>query len=271
MKPENKNTPTQPLINYILYLADTNLILAQRNAALCAHGPILEQDIAITNITLDQLGQARYFYQYAATLINENGDNNFELPATEDTLANLRTEREFKNLLLTELPNTDWAHTVFRQLVLSKFAQLLYTGLLQHPHQQIAAISEKSIKEINYHVKWSSEWVIRLGDGTEESRNRMLQAVENFWPYCGEFFMPADFETAATTPVNLEALKPVWLQYIAEILAEATLPLPAFDKDEKGNKVFMQSGGKDGVHTEYMGFLLTDLQYLQRTFPNAEW
>ncbi len=268
---EKKNNATAQLINYVLHLADTNLILAQRNAALCAHGPILEQDIAISNITLDILGQARYFYKYAATLINENGFENFELPVSEDSLAYLRTERDFKNLLITELPNTDWAHTIFRQMVFSKFAQLLYIGLLQHPHQQIAAIAEKSLKEINYHVKWSSEWVIRLGDGTEESRNRMLQAIENFWPYCGEFFMPADFETEEITTVNLAALKPVWLQYISEILTEATLTVPAFDKDEKGNSVFMQSGGKQGVHTEYMGFLLTDLQYLQRTYPNAEW
>lgn len=268
---EKKNTATPHLINYVLYLADTNLILAQRNAALCAHGPVLEQDIAITNITLDILGQARYFYQYAATLINENGFENFKLPVSEDSLAYLRTERDFKNLLISELPNTDWAHTVFRQMVMSKFAQLLYTELLQHPHQQIAAIAEKSLKEINYHVKWSSEWVIRLGDGTEESHNRMLQAIENFWPYCGEFFMPADFETEASTPVNLEALKPVWLQYITETLTEATLPVPVFDINEKGNTVFMQSGGKQGVHTEYMGFLLSDLQYLQRTYPHAEW
>ena len=271
MNIENKNTASQQLINYVLHLADTNLILAQRNAALCAHGPILEQDIAITNITLDQLGQARYFYQYAATLINESGAENFELPASEDSLAYLRTEREFKNLLLTELPNTDWAHTVFRQLALSKFAQLLYTELLNHPHQQIAAIAEKSLKEINYHVKWSSEWVIRLGDGTEESRDRMMQAVENFWPYCGEFFMPADFETEEITTVNLASLKPIWLAFISEILVEATIPVPPFGKDEKGNPVYMQRGGKQGVHTEFMGFLLTDLQYLQRTYPNAEW
>lgn len=268
---ENKNTATPQLVNYLLYLADTNLILAQRNAALCAHGPVLEQDIAITNITLDILGQARYFYQYAATLINENGFENFELPVSEDSLAYLRTERDFKNLLLSELPNTDWAHTVLRQMFFSKFAQLLYTGLLKHPHQQIAAIAEKSLKEINYHVKWSSEWVVRLGDGTDESRNRMLQAVENFWPYCGEFFMPADFEEEATTTVNLAALKPAWLQFVSEIFNEATLPVSPFNEGVNANGTFMQRGGKQGLHTEYMGFLLTDLQYLQRTYPGADW
>jgi len=244
---------TDQLINYSLHLADTNLILAQRNAEWCAHGPILEQDIAITNISLDIIGQARNFYQYAAVLTG-NG-------ATEDTLAYLRTEREFKNLLLTELPNTDWAHTILRQFVYSVYCKLLYTQLQKLEDAQLAAIAEKALKEITYHIQWSSEWVIRLGDGTEESNQRMNKAIENLWPYTGEFFMPADYER----PFNIDfaALKAAWTEKIKSIFGEATLQVP--------ENVFMQSGGKQGVHTESLGYILADLQFLQRTYPGAEW
>jgi ring-1,2-phenylacetyl-CoA epoxidase subunit PaaC len=244
----------QQLLEYTLFLADTNLILAQRNAEWCAHGPILEQDIAITNISLDLIGQARNFYQYAATLTGG--------AATEDSLAYLRTEREFKNLLITELPNNDWAHTVLRQFVFSVYTQLLYTELAKKEDAQIAAIAEKALKEISYHIKWSSEWVIRLGDGTEESHLRMQKAVENFWPYTGEFFNPAAYESS-TFNIDLTGLQENWKQKTSDILEEATLPFP--------ENIFMQSGGKQGIHTENLGYILADLQYLQRTFPGAEW
>src|SRR4249919_192208 len=146
------------LVDYILHLADTTLILCQRNSEWCGHGPVLEQDIAITNISLDLLGQARNFYQHAAILMGN--------AATEDSLAYLRTEREFKNLLIAELPNGDWAQTILRQFFFSVYQSLLYTQLLESKDMQVAAIAEKSLKEITYHIKWSSEWVIRLGDGT---------------------------------------------------------------------------------------------------------
>src|SRR4026207_984131 len=152
------------LINYTLHLADNSLILGQRNAEWCGHGPVLEQDIAITNISLDLIGQARNFYQYAATLIG-NG-------ATEDSLAYLRKEREFNNCLLVEQPNGDWAQTILRQFFFSQYQDLLYSQLINSSDKQLAAIAEKSLREVTYHVRWSSEWVIRLGDGTKESHQR---------------------------------------------------------------------------------------------------
>ena len=239
------------LINYTLHLADTTLILSQRNSEWCGHGPILEQDIAITNISLDLLGQSRNFYQYAASLIG--GD------ATEDSLAYLRKEREFKNLLLVEQSNGDWGQTILRQYLYSQFQYLLFEKLQQCNDEQLAAIAAKSIKETTYHVRWSSEWVIRLGDGTEESHNRILKAIDELWRYTGEIFEPAVYETL----VDVSLLKKEWLQKVTTVFAEATLPVP--------EKVFMQTGGKEGKHTEQLGYILTELQYIQRAYPGATW
>lgn len=242
------------LIKGVLHIADTALILGQRNAAWCAHGPILEQDIAITNITLDLIGQARNFYQYAALLINE-ADNKNE---TEDTLAFLRNERDFKNLLICELPNGDWAQTILRQFFFSSFQQLMYQEMIKSSDSQIAAIAAKSIKETNYHVKWSSEWVIRLGDGTDESNQRMKNAIEYLWQYTGEFFIASEYEI-----IDVAALKNQWLEKVKSIFDEAMLTMP--------ENTFMQTGGKTGVHTEHLGFVLPEMQSLQRNFPGAEW
>ena len=239
------------LINYTLHLADTTLILSQRNSEWCGHGPILEQDIAITNISLDLLGQARNFYQYAATLIGGN--------ATEDSLAYLRKEREFKNLLLVEQPNGDWGQTILRQYLYSQFQYLLFEKLQYGNDEQLAAIAAKAIKETTYHVRWSSEWVIRLGDGTEESHNRMLKAIDELWRYTGEMYMPAVYEKI----VDVELLKQTWEEKVTTIFSEASLPVP--------DKTFMQSGGKEGKHTEELGYILTELQYMQRTYPDSQW
>jgi ring-1,2-phenylacetyl-CoA epoxidase subunit PaaC len=248
---------SQFLIPYALHLADTALILAQRNAEWCGHGPVLEQDIAITNISLDLIGQSRNYYQYAAALIG--GDT------TEDTLAYLRKEREFKNLLLTEQPNGDWAQTILRQFFFSNYQYLLYNGLQHSKDEQLAAIASKALKEVTYHLRWSSEWVVRLGDGTEESHRRITNAIEKLWMYTGEMFEPAPYETALTQEGILptKSSREEWLNKVNEVFSEATLPVPA--------KVFMQTGGKDGRHTEHLGYILTDLQYMQRTYPNATW
>jgi ring-1,2-phenylacetyl-CoA epoxidase subunit PaaC len=240
------------LINYILHLADTTLILSQRNSEWCGHGPILEQDIAITNISLDLLGQSRNFYQYAATLIG-NTD--------EDKLAYIRKEREFKNLLLVEQHDGDWAQTILRQYLFSQFQYLLFQQLQSSKDEQVAAIVTKALKEIAYHVRWSSEWVIRLGDGTEESHSRMMKAIDELWRYTGEMFMPADYEKE--TGIDFELLKDEWNKKVKDIFDEATLTIP--------EKVFMQSGGKEGKHTEQLGYILTELQYMQRAYPNSEW
>lgn len=241
------------LINYILHLADNTLILAQKNAEWCGHGPVLEQDIAITNISLDLLGQSRNFYQYTASLIGND--------ATEDSLAYFRTEREFKNCLLVELPNGDWGQTILRQFFFSAYQFLLYEKLQKHKDEQIAAIAAKALKEVTYHVRWSSEWIIRLGDGTAESHERMNNAIDELWRYTGELFMAADYEKEAG--VDVAGLKNEWTKKITSVFNEATLSVP--------EKTFMQSGGKTGVHTEHLGYILTELQYLQRTYPGAEW
>lgn len=251
------------LTNHILHLADTNLILAQRNSEWCAHGPILEQDIAITNISLDLLGQARNFYQYAAELINQSTNQ----LSTEDSLAYHRTEREFKNLLICELPNIDWAQTILRQFFYSTYQYGLYEVLQSSRDERLAAIAAKSIKETTYHVKWSREWVLRLGDGTKESHQRMEKALGNLWPYTGEFFIPAEYEMAAG--INFEDLKNTWQRQVEAVLSEATLNLPAPGTGQV--EVFMHSGGKNGIHTENLGFILAEMQSLQRTYPGAEW
>ena len=240
------------LADYTLHLADNALILAQRNAEWCGHGPILEQDIAITNISLDLIGQSRNFYQYAATLIGDG--------ATEDSLAYLRKEREFKNCLLVEQPIGDWAQTILRQFFFSAYQFLLYEKLQHHSNEQLAAIAEKALKEVTYHVNWSSEWVVRLGDGTEESKSRLIKAVDELYRYTGELFAPADYEE---TGVDVSTLKEAWMEKIKDVFEEAAIAVP--------EKVFMQKGGKQGVHTEHLGYILTDLQYLQRTYPGAEW
>jgi ring-1,2-phenylacetyl-CoA epoxidase subunit PaaC len=289
----------QSLIDFTLYLADNALILGQRNAAWCGHGPVLEQDIALTNISLDLIGQARNFYQYAAQIINSplqtsphggglgalqlNGASNQSEgskvsppdgardlegagAATEDTLAYLRTEREFKNCLLAEQPNGDWGQTILRQFFFSIYQSLLFQQLQNCKDEQIAAIAAKSLKEVTYHVRWSSEWVIRLGDGTEESHDRMQHAVSELWMYTGELFEPAAYETdffQSMVGNDIATIKTKWLQKVKDIFEEATLLVP--------EKVFMHKGGKEGKHTEHLGYILAEMQYLQRVYPGAEW
>lgn len=248
------------LIAYSLHLADNALILGQRNAEWCGHGPVLEQDIAITNISLDLVGQARNFYQYAAELINQTTDKSTQ-PATEDSLAYLRTEREFKNCLLVEQPHADWAQTILRQFFFSTYQFLLYQELQKNKDSQLAAIAEKSLKEVTYHLRWSSEWVIRLGDGTAESHQRMLQAIDELWRYTGELFTAAGYEKEAG--IDPSVFQSPWLGKVKEVFDEATLPVP--------ENTFMQSGGKTGIHTEHLGYILTELQYIQRAYPDSQW
>jgi ring-1,2-phenylacetyl-CoA epoxidase subunit PaaC len=244
------------LINYTLHLADNVLILGHRNSEWCGHGPVLEQDIAITNISLDLIGQARYFYQYAAELKADG--------STEDSLAYLREESEFKNCLLVEQPNGDWAKTILRQFLFSTYQQLLYQQMQKSRDEQLSVIASKSLKEVNYHLRWSSEWVIRLGDGTAESRKRMLQAVDDLWIYTGELFIAASYELlAASDGIDLSKIKNMWAGKVKEVFDEATLPVPG--------KVVQQTGGKEGKHTEQLGYILTDLQYMQRTYPGCDW
>ena len=174
--------------------------------------------------------------------------------------------QKFKNCLLVELPNGDWGQTILRQFFFSTYQYFLYQQLQNSSDQQLAAIAEKALKEVTYHVRWSSEWVIRLGDGTEESKQRMQHAVNELWSYTGELLQPASYETLATNEgygVDLSSIKSKWEEKIKAVFEEATLPLP--------ENTWMQSGGKEGRHTEYLGFILAEMQFLQRAYPNAEW
>ncbi|HVG40958.1 MAG TPA: 1,2-phenylacetyl-CoA epoxidase subunit PaaC [Chitinophagaceae bacterium] len=268
------------LFTYTLFLADNTLILGQRNSEWCGHGPVLEQDIAITNISLDLLGQARNFYQYAATLYNsfssEEKDavdslipriwKSFDRELAEDDLAFLRDDHQYRNLLLTELPVGDWAQTILRQFFFSAFQFYLYEGLKESNDAQLAAIAEKSSKEVVYHLRWSSEWVIRLGDGTEESNARINKALVFLWPFTGELFMATIFEEAVLTNgfgVSADTIRNSWIKKVEEIFREATLKVP--------ESTWAQSGGKEGRHTEHFGFLLAEMQHLQRAYPNSVW
>ncbi|KAF0242613.1 MAG: ring-1 2-phenylacetyl-CoA epoxidase subunit PaaC [Chitinophagaceae bacterium] len=237
-------------INQLLHLADNALIIGHRNSEWCGHGPILEQDIAISNIALDYIGQARNFYQYAATCINGNATDT--KPATEDSLAYLRDVRDFKNHLITELPNGDWAQTNLRIFLFSTYQYFLYQQLQQDADAQIGAIAEKSLKEVTYHVRWAGDWVIRLGDGTEESKARMMNAVDYLWPYTGELFLD--------TPTSIQQQ---WLQKVTAVFEEAGLVIPT--------NTWAQKGGKEGNHTEHLGYILAEMQYIQRAYPNSEW
>ncbi len=246
------------LIQYILGIADNSLILGQRLGELCGHGPSLETDIALTNISLDLFGQTRSYYQYVAQL--QGGD------ATEDTVAFLRLEREYKNALLVEQPNTDFGYVIAKQFLFDVF-HLAFLQELQHSKDtQLAAIAVKSIKEVLYHTRFSSDWIKRLGDGTNESHDRIQTAINDLWIYTDELFQPTEADTAMVAQgigVDSTKLKANYYQQVSAVLAEATLITPVVE--------YFQKGGKQGIHSEHMGFIVTELQFMQRTYPNMNW
>jgi ring-1,2-phenylacetyl-CoA epoxidase subunit PaaC len=246
------------LLLYLLHLADSSLILGHRNSEWTGHGPVLEQDIALSNIALDQVGQARNFYQYAAKL-KGNG-------ATEDSLAYLRGERDFRNWLLTEVSNGDWAKTILRQFFAGTCQFFLYQRLQYSADPLIAAVSAKALKEVTYHMRWSGEWVIRLGDGTEESHARMNNALADLWMFTGELTIPAPYElflSGKNIAVDPALIKGEWMEKITAVFNEAGLAVPG--------DTWMQEGGKTGIHTEHLGYILAEMQFLQRAYPGNEW
>jgi len=248
------------LFTYTLHLADNSLIMGHRLSVWTGHGPMLEQDIAITNIALDLIGQSRNFYQYAATIT--------ETDATEDSLAYLRDSRDFSNLLITEITNGDWAKTTMKLFLFSTWQFYFFQQLINSSDKQLAAIAEKSLKEVTYHVRWSGEWIIRLGDGTEESNKRIKAALEEVWPFTGEMFLPAEYEKSLLNnhvSVNVSDIKNDWNTKVINVLEEATLIFPG-DKN-----TWMHTGGKDGIHTEHLGHILAAMQFLQRAYPGCEW
>ncbi|MBV9404405.1 MAG: phenylacetate-CoA oxygenase subunit PaaC [Acidobacteriaceae bacterium] len=235
----------------VLRLGDSSLILSQRLAEWCGHAPELEEDIALANVALDLLGHARFWLSYA-------GD--------EDELAFLRDAREFRNVLLVEQPNGDYAMTMARQFYFDAWHYLLLERLEHSTDARIAEIAAKARKEVTYHVERSSDWVVRLGDGTEQSHRRMQAALDELWMYTGELFeMDAVDEEMLRRGVgaDLTALRAPWMECVGKTLAEATLRVPS--------GTWMQRGGKQGVHTEKLGYLLAEMQFLQRAYPNAQW
>jgi ring-1,2-phenylacetyl-CoA epoxidase subunit PaaC len=241
-----------------LQLGDNCLILAQRLAEWCGHGPVLEQDIALTNISLDLLGQTRMYY--ALAIANDPAQR------TEDDIAYFRDAHQFQNVQLVEHPNTDWAYTIARQFFFDTW-HLLYCGrLVQSSDSQLAEIAEKALKEITYHARFSSEWILRLGDGTEESHQRIQTAINDLWTYTGELTTPTALDKAAAAEgiaPDLDGLKATYYHRIAEVLEQATLTVPTV--------TWMQKGGKEGRHTEHLGFILAEMQHLQRTYPGNTW
>jgi ring-1,2-phenylacetyl-CoA epoxidase subunit PaaC len=247
-----------PLVLYTLRRADDALILGHRLSEWCGHGPMQEEDMALSNIALDLIGQARALYSYAAEV--EGKGNN------EDTLAYLRDVRQYRNLLLVERPNGDFAQTMVRQFFYSAFADLYWRSMMSSCDATLAAVAAKSEKESAYHLRHASEWIIRLGDGTDESRARTQSAIDDLWAFTGEMFTVDDSERDlidAGIAVDPLLLMPEWLVTVTDVVREATLVLPEND--------WMQQGGRDGRHSEHLGHLLSELQHMQRSFPGASW
>jgi ring-1,2-phenylacetyl-CoA epoxidase subunit PaaC len=246
------------LFDYVLRLGDSCLILSQRLGEWCGRGPILEEDLALTNIALDLNGQAQLWLGYAAEIEGKE--------RTGDQLAFLRDAHEFRNLLLVEQANGDFAMTIARQFYFDLWHSWLLKELLHSSDQRIREISEKAHKEVQYHLRRSAGWVIRLGDGTEESHSRMQRAVDELWQFTGEFFeTDAVDQTMVQEKIGPDprTFQTIWMDRVKSTLAEATLGLP-----ETG---WMQQGGKRGIHTERLGYLLAEMQFLQRAYPGAQW
>jgi ring-1,2-phenylacetyl-CoA epoxidase subunit PaaC len=258
MAAANIKVSETPMVLYVLRRADDALILGHRLSEWCGHAPMLEEDMALSNIALDLLGQARELYSYASKV--EGKDNN------EDRFAYLRDVRQYRNLLLTEQPNGDFARTMVRQFFYSAFADLYWRAMMKSIDATLTAIAAKSEKESAYHLRHSSEWIVRLGDGTEESHARAQAAIDELWAFTGEMFAVDDGERglieagAAFDPVGL---RQQWHKTVTGVAAEATLTLPKND--------WMQQGGRVGRHSEHLGHLLSELQSLQRSFPGATW
>jgi ring-1,2-phenylacetyl-CoA epoxidase subunit PaaC len=247
-----------PLVLYALRRADDALILGHRLSEWCGHAPMMEEDMALANMGLDLLGQARELYSYAVKAEAKGND--------EDKFAYLRDVRQYRNLLLLEQPNGDFAHTMARQIFYAAFADLYWRAMMNSRDATLAAIAAKSEKESAYHVRHCSEWIIRLGDGTEESHCRAQTAVDDLWAYTGEMFEVDDSERGlidAGIAIDPAALRQGWLETVSTVLREATLTQPKSD--------WMQQGGRSGRHSEHLGHLLSELQSIQRTFPGATW
>ena len=251
-------TKQQALHTYLLRMGDDSLILSQRLSQLCGHGPILEEDIALTNVALDLIGLATLLLEYSGELADQ--------PKTNDELAYLRLEKEYVNTILVEQPNGHFGDTIMRQFLFDAYRKPLLENLLDSTDMRLAGIAEKSLKETKYHLRHSSEWVIRLGDGTEESHKRIQNSLESLLRYAHELFFENEVDElliAKGIVPSAEIIFHIWEKTLHDVFKEATLSLP------KNNWKFQ--GGREGRHSEHMGYLLAEMQYMQRTYPNMEW
>lgn len=251
-------TTNSAIFEYCLRLGDNSLILGHRLSEWCGHGPVLEQDIALINVALDLVGQSTNLLEYAAVVENKG--------RTADDLAFLRDSYDYRNSTLVEQPNGDFAFTIVRQFLYDTYHFHFYQQLVHSKDPSLAAIAEKSIKEIAYHLRHSSEWYLRLGDGTEESHERMQNALNELWMFTGDLFVMDEVDALLLKEgiaVDLNVLKKVWMEQVAAQTQKATLELPT--------STYMLVGGKTGKHTEHLGFLLAEMQTLPRTYPGAQW
>jgi len=246
-------------LEYLLRQGDNALVLSQQLSKLCGKGPALEEDMALTNVALDLLGQTRMWLTYAGELEGRGRD--------EDQLAYLRDAHDYRNCLLVEQPNGDYAVTLVRQFYFDTWHYFLMQGLTRSSDARIAEIAEKSLKEVTYHLRRSGDLVVRLGDGTDVSHAKMQAAANDLWMYTGEMF---NYDQADQAMVEqgvapaAGALRAAFLEHVSEIFAEATLAMPSPD-------AWMQRGGKQGRHSEHLGYILAEMQFLQRAYPGAEW
>ena len=243
---------------YLLRHADSALVLGQRLSEWCGHAPELEEDLALANIALDLIGQARLLLSYAG--------EKYDPPRSENELAFLRDGTDFHNVLLVEQPNDDFGVTIARQFLFDAWQIELMRGLMASSDRRLAEIAAKSIKEVSYHLRHSTQWLLRLGDGTQESHQRVQDAVDNLWRFTGELFSMDELDeraVAAGIGVDLNTLREPWQARVAEVLETATLTLPVND--------WMASGGKQGEHSEHLGYVLAEMQFMQRAYPGAQW
>ena len=243
---------------YAIRLGDDALVLGHRVSEWTRNAPFLEEDLALANTALDLIGRARMFYKYAAEVEGEG--------RTEDDIAYLRDCREYRNLLMHELPRRDFAFSMARQFFIDVFNQLFLARLSESSNETLAAIAAKSLKETDYHLRRSTDWMLRLGDGTEESHERLQSAIEDLWGYTHELFEMDELEQELAgqgAAVDVVALKPAWRKTVGSVLDKATIEVP--------EDTWSARGGREGYHTEHLGYLLTELQYMQRTYPGLEW
>ncbi len=252
-------TKQQALYSYLLRLADDRLIHGHRLSEWCGHGPILEEDIALANVALDDIGHAASLYEYAAEVEGEDRHR--------DEIVYFRNDVEYKNIKMVELPKGDFGFTIARQFLFSAFSYFLYERLKDADDEQFSGMADKHLKEIKYHLRHSREWVLRLGDGTDESHERIQHAFDDLWTYTGELFYMDEVDELLIDEglaIDTSAFKEDWKKLVIDVLEEATLDVPDFDQ-------FMQSGGREGMHTEHLGHLLAEMQHLRRSYPDATW